>query len=83
MALIRVAVDSDIPAMAVIRAREWQTEEYWNARISAYFDRRAFAAEGAVGTGGVRRRERCLVVGFVAGHLTRRHWSRAKLNLEK
>ena len=33
---IRLAEERDIPAMAAIRAREWQTEEFWTASIGNY-----------------------------------------------
>lgn len=64
---------SDVPAMARLRSAEWETEEYWRDRISRYMDcelhprlalrpRVSYAAlEGE-----------CLV-GFISGHLTRRH----------
>ncbi len=37
----RQAVATDIPAMARIRAAEWETEEYWTLRIQRYLDREA------------------------------------------
>src|ERR1700734_1606385 len=33
---IRTAEPADIPAMAAIRAREWETEPYWLNRITRY-----------------------------------------------
>jgi len=69
---IRAATDEDVPAMAAIRAQEWQTEEFWNASIRGYLkgghspqkalpERTAFVAV-----------EDEQVVGFVAGHRTTR-----------
>lgn len=69
----REAESSDIPAMARIRAMEWETEEYWQNRITAYLAGQlhpqhalkprisyvSYAGDG--------------LVGFIAGHLTRRH----------
>jgi GNAT superfamily N-acetyltransferase len=59
---------ADIPALAAIRALEWETEAYWTRRIGEYLphegeqDRTILIAED----GGA-------VVGFVAGHRTRRY----------
>jgi ribosomal protein S18 acetylase RimI-like enzyme len=64
---------SDIPAMARIRAAEWETETYWNVRIARYLDCELHPQHALMprviyvaSVGG------CLV-GFIAGHLTRRH----------
>lgn len=38
IATYREAEKSDIPAMARIRAAEWESEEYWDNRITAYSD---------------------------------------------
>ena len=69
---LRIAEPRDIPGMAAIRAAEWETQAYWEQRISGYLagthnpqralpERAAFVAED----GGA-------VAGFVAGHRTRR-----------
>ena len=64
----RPAQVSDIPALAAIRAAEWETEAYWVRRIGAYLpqdgeqDRTILIAED----GGA-------VAGLVAGHRTRRY----------
>jgi len=69
----RLAIESDIPAMAGIRDAEWGTGEYWRTRIKGYMlcehhpqlalkPRTMYVAvQGDV------------VVGFIAGHLTRRY----------
>lgn len=68
----RQADHLDVAAMAVLRAAEWGTEAYWLERIGAYlrheynpaqalWARAAFVAEAGE-----------QVVGFAAGHLTRR-----------
>lgn len=73
VATIHPAEDRDIPAMAVLRAREWETPAYWEKRIRGYLagthhpqqalpERAVFVAE-----------EAGRVVGFVAGHRTRRY----------
>jgi GNAT superfamily N-acetyltransferase len=71
--LFRPAEDEDLDAMAAIRAREWETEAYWRRRIGSYMaveqsPQQALAARAifvAVDDG--------TVVGFVAGHRTRRY----------
>ena len=70
---IRTAEEHDIAAMAAIRAQEWETAEFWETRIPLYLSgehspRQALAARAAfvaVDDKGV--------IGFVAGHRTRRH----------
>lgn len=69
---IRPAEQADIPAMAVIRAQEWETEAYWVSRIGAYL-----CAEQSPQQAGRARSvfvtvDEPTVVGFVAGHQTRR-----------
>jgi len=71
--VVRLVEDRDIPGMAAIRAREWETLEYWEHRIARYLGgelspQQALSARAAFGA----EREG-VMVGFVAGHLTRRH----------
>lgn len=69
----REAQLSDIPAMARIRAAEWETEEYWNRRIRAYMAGELdpkFALKPRVNYVCC---EGDLLAGFIAGHLTTRH----------
>jgi GNAT superfamily N-acetyltransferase len=69
----RHAEEGDLDAMAAIRARERETEAYWKRRIGSYMaveqsPRQALPARAvfvAVDDGAV--------VGFVAGHRTRRY----------
>jgi len=69
---LRPGQDGDVSAMASLRAMRWGDETYWVARIGGYMrgehspqmalpERAVFVAE-----------ELGKVVGFVAGHLTRR-----------
>lgn len=71
--VIRLVEDRDLPTLASIRAREWETRSYWEHRIARYLGgeespqlalsaRAAFVAE-----------QDGEIVGFIAGHLTRRH----------
>ena len=69
----RPAEEGDLGAMAAIRAREWETEGYWKRRIGGYMageqsPQHALPARAvfvAVDDGAI--------VGFVAGHRTRRY----------
>jgi ribosomal protein S18 acetylase RimI-like enzyme len=75
----RAANQSDIPAMARIRAAEWESDEYWRARISAYLAGESNPQHAlALRMMYVALRGGC-VVGFVAGHLTRRHARQGEL----
>ena len=69
----RDADKSDVPAMARIRAEEWETEEYWRVRISRYLDRELHPQQALMPRVIYVALEGDSVVGFIAGHLTRRH----------
>src|SRR5438067_107900 len=69
----REAEESDIPAMARIRAAVRETEDYWKKRILAYLrgevhPQKALKPRAAY----VAVKDSC-VVGLVAGHLTQRY----------
>jgi predicted GNAT family acetyltransferase len=63
----RPAQVADIPALAVIRAAEWETEAYWTRRIGEYL-----REEGAQDRTILVAEDGETIVGFVAGHRTRR-----------
>jgi GNAT superfamily N-acetyltransferase len=69
--IYRPGSHADIPAMALIRAAEWETEDYWRKRIAEYMDRQAHAQKALLPRIYVAV-EDSYVVGFSAGHLTRR-----------
>ena len=70
----REATESDVPALARIRAREWETEEYWIARISAYRNGTIHPQQALLPRViFVALEEDGSIPGFIAGHLTRRH----------
>ena len=76
---IREAQLSDIPAMARIRAAEWETEDYWNERIRAYMSGELdpkFALKPRVN---YVCYEDDFLIGFIAGHLTTRHACQGEL----
>ncbi|HXC94632.1 MAG TPA: GNAT family N-acetyltransferase [Edaphobacter sp.] len=74
--IIRPAEPADMPAMASIRAQSWETEPYWHNRITRYLGgihspQHALAPRITfVAIDEERKQE---LVGFIAGHLTRRY----------
>jgi GNAT superfamily N-acetyltransferase len=70
--LYRQAQETDIPAMAQIRAADWGTEEYWRVRILQYLTQQLHPREALGSRVSFVCLERESVVGLIAGHLTRR-----------
>jgi len=70
--LYRQANLDDAPAMAQLRSGDWETEEYWSPRIRAYMAGNSHPRQASA----LRIAYLCLdgdvVVGLIAGHLTRR-----------
>jgi|HubBroStandDraft_1064217.scaffolds.fasta_scaffold633951_1 ribosomal protein S18 acetylase RimI-like enzyme len=77
---IRPAEVFDVPAMATIRAQEWETQAYWERRIGNYLRGEIGAQHALQGHAAVfvAVREQT-VIGFIAGHLTRRHGCQGEL----
>jgi len=69
----RLARDSDIPAMARIRAANWETEEYWRVRISGYLVGELQPREALPARVIYVATKADSLAGFIAGHLTRRY----------
>jgi ribosomal protein S18 acetylase RimI-like enzyme len=69
----RLSEESDIPAMAQIRAAEWETEEYWKRRISGYLACELHPQKALLPRVSYVALQGDSLVGFVAGHLTRRY----------
>jgi GNAT superfamily N-acetyltransferase len=69
----RLAEKSDIPAMARLRAEEWETEEYWTVRISRYLSGELHPQHALLPRVSYAALEGNCLVGFIAGHLTRRY----------
>ncbi len=67
----REIIEADLPVIAHILA-DWQTEEYWNKRVSGYYHLELHPQQAllpriiyvAIASGSI--------VGFIAGHLTER-----------
>src|SRR5579862_4601551 len=70
--MIRPVEPADIPAMAAIRAREWGTEAYWMDRIGSYLSVVLFPQQALPTRAAFAAVDGTELVGFVAGHLTRR-----------
>jgi len=68
----RLSEKSDVPAMARVRAQEWETEEYWNTRIARYLDRELHPQHALLPRVSYSALQGDSLVGFIAGHLTRR-----------
>jgi hypothetical protein len=68
----RLATKSDIPALAVIRSKDWETPDYWTLRIEGYM-KAEIHPQKALGPRVVYlATENERVAGFIAGHLTQR-----------
>jgi ribosomal protein S18 acetylase RimI-like enzyme len=59
--------------MAAIRAAEWETEEYWRLRISRYLSGESHPQHALLPRVSYVALEGASLVGFAAGHLTRRY----------
>lgn len=70
---------SDLPAMARIRAAEWETEEYWSRRIRAYMAGDLDAKFALKPHIIYVCCQDDLLTGFIAGHLTTRHECQGEL----
>jgi ribosomal protein S18 acetylase RimI-like enzyme len=69
----RVSEEHDISAMALIRSREWGGVKYWEDRISGYLYGGLNPQKALASRSCYVAVEEDSVVGFVAGHLTRRY----------
>jgi GNAT superfamily N-acetyltransferase len=70
---IRPATEKEIAAMAAIRAQVWETESFWQDRIGRYLAGE-YSPQSALPSRTVLvAMDEGEVVGFVAGHLTRRY----------
>jgi ribosomal protein S18 acetylase RimI-like enzyme len=64
--------ESDVPQLAVIRAADWGDEEYWRQRISQYLSGDANPKDAQCSRTSFVCAHGQDLVGFIAGHLTRR-----------
>ena len=75
---LREATKDDIPFLAKILS-DWQTEEYWNRRVSGYFNRELHPQKALLPRIIYVATSSEVVVGFIAGHLTERFGCQGEL----
>ncbi|MBV8207388.1 MAG: GNAT family N-acetyltransferase [Acidobacteria bacterium] len=68
----RESVPADVPAMALIRAAEWGAKEDWVRRIHGYMAGEVFPQKALAPRAFFSALRQAELVGFIAGHLTRR-----------
>jgi len=76
---IRAADERDVPAMATIRAAEWETQAYWERRIGCYLRGEIGAQHALAGSAVFVASLDGNVIGFIAGHRTTRHGCQGEL----
>jgi GNAT superfamily N-acetyltransferase len=76
---VRPVEDTDIPAMAALRAREWESATFWNQRIRWYLSGEHSPREGLPARAGFVAVEGDALLGFIAGHRTRRYGCNGEL----
>lgn len=69
----RAANQADVVALARIRSGTWGGERYWQARIAGYLNGEINPQHALAPRTVVVASSDDVVVGFIAGHLTRRH----------
>jgi GNAT superfamily N-acetyltransferase len=70
--MIRAAAESDIAAMAALRAETWGSEEYWQLRIGGYLSGQHSPQQALTARVAFVATEENAAVGLIAGHRTRR-----------
>src|SRR3954468_305506 len=69
----RESMDHDINDMAKIRSVEWGTKEYWQQRIAAYLNKELHPQHALLSRACYVALEHDTVIGFIAGHLSKRY----------
>lgn len=75
----REAGQDDVAAMAALRAREWGNQAGWEERIARYLAREHHPQQALLPRIAYVAEAGGAVVGFAAGHLTRRHGCQGEL----
>jgi len=73
LATIRPAESRDVIVMAAVRARDCETQEYWEPRIGRYLSEQQSPKEALSDRAGFVAVNGDTIVGFVSGHRTRRY----------
>jgi GNAT superfamily N-acetyltransferase len=68
----REVVKSDIKSLAKIRGSDWETEEFWSRRISGYINNEHHPQHALSSRIIYVAMQSNIVIGFIAGHLTKR-----------
>ncbi len=68
----REIIATDMPALARLRAQNWETEEYWLPRVTGYFNGESNPQQALAPRIGFVAQADGETIGFVAGHLTTR-----------
>ena len=69
---LRVVEEADVPSMAAIRALEWGTETFWADRIGRYLSGQHSPRQALLERTAFVAMDGSDLVGFVAGHKSRR-----------
>src|ERR1700754_4972284 len=69
----RTAQSEDIEGIARLRALKRGTYEYWNHRVTQYFEGEHNPQHSLLQRTGFVAEENEVIIGFVTGHLTRRY----------
>lgn len=69
----RQARDADLEELARIRARVWGSEQYWQERIRGYLTGTLHPQQALAPRVVLVASDDARIVGFIAGHLTRRY----------
>ena len=78
-AIYRTANDSDLPAMACLRAERSGTDDYWGNRIAGYLQGTVNPQQALISRVIYVAIKDDRVVGFIAGHLSRRFGCQGEL----
>jgi len=70
--MLRSVEETDVPSMAAIRALEWGSEAFWTDRISRYLTGQHSPQQALSARAAFVAIDGSSLVGFVAGHKTRR-----------
>ncbi len=77
--LYRPFQSADLPGVAAIRAREWESQQYWEERIAGYLAGRRNPQYALAPRACFVAEENGQITGFAAGHLTTRYSCQGEL----
>ena len=75
----RQALPSDVPALSRLRATGWGTEEFWLSRVEGYMNGLSHPQQALPPRVLYVAQLDTTIVGFIAGHLTRRFGCQGEL----